>query len=461
MVKHFSVLAALCLSLGSPLAAQTSAGDAMTPQQFFDVGVTFLHAGRPQDAARVADGLLARDAEDVSALILRTEAAINMHDFAAAVRFGRYAYRKAKINNQKFAAARLVALAHSQSNNDTLAQLWLRRARQYAPDATAAASIAHDYQFLRARNPWSTQLRFGITPSTNINNGSANASTQLFGLPVEFQLDGEARALSGLQISGGFDTRYRLSQSQDAITFLTLSADMRTYVMSKAAKAQAPNAKGSDFGYASLQYGVDHRRILSEGANPTDFQLIFGQTWSNGDDWKRIIADSYFAQTGISHSWSIGENDLINAGLSLRKDIYTNADPSVRTVGISTKWTHEFGNYDQLSFGIGIAKKTSAGPEKDYTSVSYATNYDFAKPIMGMRFGFGANYAERNYDTSSYAPGPRKDRSYGVTMSMELTKVEYYGFRPVINIELSRNDSSINLFDRDYSNLGFDLRSSF
>lgn len=460
MFNRFSILAALCLSLGTPLAAQTPTGDAMTPQQFFDVGATFLRAGQPQDAARIADSLLARKADDVSALILRTEAAIALRDYAAAVQFGRTAYNNAT-NNRKFAAARLVALAHAQSKNDTLAQLWLRRARQFAPDAQTAQGIAKDYQFLRKRNPWSTQLRFGITPSTNINNGSANTTTQLFGLPFEFQLDGEARALSGLQISGGFDTRYRLSQSRNAITFLTLSADMRTYVMSSAAKEQAPDAKGSDFGDASLRFGINHKRILSEGAMPTDFHLLFGQTWFNGDDMKNIIADSQFAQTGFSQSWAIGENDLISAGLTLRKDIYTDGDPAAQTVGISTRWAHKFDNKDRFAFGLQAANKTSDDPEKDYTSVSYTTNYDIAKPIYGMRFGFGANYATRDYDASTYAPGPREDRTYGLTMSVEMTKVEFYGFRPVINMEVSRNESSINLFDRDYSNLGFDLRSSF
>lgn len=433
----------------------------MTPQQFFDVGVTFLRAGQAQDAVKVADSLLARDAEDVSALILRTEAAIAMRDYAAAVKFGRQAYRNASNSNRKFAAARLVALAHSQSKNDTLAQLWLRRARQFSPDAQTAQGIAKDYQFLRKRNPWSTQLRFGITPSTNINNGSANETTQLFGLPFEFQLDGEARALSGLQISGGFDTRYRLSQSNDAITFLTLSADMRTYVMSSAAKEQAPDAKGNDFGDANLSFGINHKRILSEGANPTDFLLQFGQAWFNGDDFNDILADSRFAQVGAAHSWNVGEDDLITATLSLRKDVYTDGDPDAQSVAFSTRWTHQRDNDDRVSLRINAVEKKSENPENDYTSMSYSALYDIAKPIYGMRFGFGANYATRDYDASSYAPGPREDRTYGLTMSMELTKVEFYGFRPVINMEVSRNENSINLFDRDYSNLGFDLRSSF
>ena len=112
MFNRFSILAALCLSLGTPLAAETPTGDAMTPQQFFDVGATFLRAGQPQDAARIADSLLARKADDVSALILRTEAAIALRDYAAAVQFGRTAYNNAT-NNRKFAAARLVALAHA------------------------------------------------------------------------------------------------------------------------------------------------------------------------------------------------------------------------------------------------------------------------------------------------------------------------------------------------------------
>ena len=479
MIFKVSSLAAFCLLFAQPLAAQPT-GDALTPQQFFDVGVTMMRAGRPQDAANVADALLARAPNDPSALILRAEAAINLRDYASAVEFARAAYRATENKNQKFAAARLVALAHSQSENDTLAQLWLRRARQYAPDATAARSIAEDYQFLRDRNPWSMQLRFGATPSSNINNGSAKSSSFLYGLPFELQLGGSARALSGIEISGGFDTRYRLSQSNNAITFLTASADARSYVLSQTAQDYlqdeydeavvqcavksdpaacianiSPIETGSDFADSSIGFGLHHRRILTEGGRPTDFHLDFNQMWYSGDAYSRSL------RAQVSHSWQIAESDYLLGLVSAERITFAEDRDEINGTRILARWTHQFENNNSFSFGVDVNKRQSVDDSSAYDAVTYSADYNIAKPLYGMRFGFGVNYEERDYAYFGLAAGARNDRAIGADLSVELTEVEFYGFRPVARLSARRNESSLNLFDRDYTNLGFDLRSSF
>ncbi len=467
------------MSFAQPLAAQT-AGDALTPQQFFDVGVTMMREGRPQDAANVADALLVRNPDDASALILRAEAAMNLRDFASAVEFAGAAYRATDNKNQKFAAARLVALAHAESENDTLAQLWLRRARQFAHDATAARSIAGDYQFLRDRNPWSMQLRFGVSPSSNVNNGSAKSSSFLYGLPFELQLGGSARALSGVEISGGFDTRYRLSQSNKAITFLTASADTRNYVLSGSARdylqseidstvagcAIKPDPEaciadidsietGSDFADSSIGFGINHRRILTEGGRPTDFSLRFGQVWYAGVAYSRSI------EAQVSHGWKIGESDYLLGLVSAQRVTFAEDRDEIDGTRILGRWTHQFENNNAFSFGVDVNNRRSVDDNSAYDAVTYSADYDIAKPLYGMRFGFGVNYEVRDYDYFSLAAGSRNDTAIGADMTVELTEVEFYGFRPVARLSARRNESSLNLFDRDTTNLGFDMRSSF
>lgn len=100
-------------------------------------------------------------------------------------------------------------------------------------------------------------------------------------------------------------------------------------------------------------------------------------------------------------------------------------------------------------------------PDSDYSAVKLSGNYYVAKPIAGMRFGFGLDAEQRKFDASIYNPGPREDRSATARLSVEFSQVEFYGFRPVMNIEATRNLSTFDLFDRDYSSIGFDLRSSF
>ena len=149
-----------------------------------------LGDGKAADASRVANQLLKRDPNDVFALILAAESAIAQSNFAKGIKYARMAYFQSDRPNDKFGAARLAALANSQMGRDTFALLWLRRARQFSPDAPTAEQVADDYRFLRDRNPWSTSLRFGATPSTNINNGSANETVTLFDIPG-FDLSGD------------------------------------------------------------------------------------------------------------------------------------------------------------------------------------------------------------------------------------------------------------------------------
>uniref|UniRef100_UPI00404792A9 hypothetical protein n=2 Tax=Yoonia sp. TaxID=2212373 RepID=UPI00404792A9 len=483
MLNRLSFLLVGCLSLAQPLAAQGVSGDAMTPQQFFDLGVTLLREGQAQDAANVADALLMRAPDDAFALILRAEAAIELGDFADAVTFARSAYTVTALKNQKFAAARLAALAQSQLQNDTRAQIWLRRARQFAPDTQTARAVADDYQFLRRRNPWSTQLRFGITPSSNINNGSANATSPLFSPFLVFGLDRNARSLSGYAFSGGIQTSYRLRETRTALTRATFEIDAQTYALSNTSRsdlraeydasvalcrarpdlalqetclaAVTPVSAGSDFSDATLSFGINHRQILTAGAQPTDFGIKVGKSWFSGEE------SSYFVDASISHAWQIDDRNSISAMIRGQKRSFYAQTPDVDTTEISARWSRVRANNDRFQLGISLRESRSDTPDADYTSVIYSAGYDFSKPLYGLRFGIDANFEQREIDYSFFAGGPREDRTLGLKMSVAFAEIEFYGFRPVLNIDLRRNESTLDLFDRDYRSVGFDLQSSF
>lgn len=456
-MNTFCISGLLFLLVAHPLAAQTQ-GDALSRETFFDLGVTLLGDNRAQDAANVADTLIATRSDDASALILRAEAAIVLGDFSGATRFAARAYRHATSNAQKFGAAHLVALAHAKLKQDTRAQLWLRRARQVVPDQKTANAIAKDYQFLRRRNPWASTLRLGLAPSSNINNGSARQSSQLLGLPIEFNLDGEARALSGSQISGGFDVEYRINATRTSASFATFSADYRTYFLSKSAQKQAPDAAGSDFADAQLSFGVTHKQILTEGGEPTDFTVKAGQVWYGGDPYSRYI------EARIGHTWALGDKDNLSLSVSRQARLTSlDNDPVLSQIdGLSIRWFHMLSNRDRFSLGASLNNSTSDDIDSTYDSMSYSFTYDPFEPVFGMRLGFGVDTETRNFASFGLAGGaPREDKSIGLNMSVNFSKVEYYGFQPVINFSARRNDSTLDLFDRDYASVGFDLRSSF
>lgn len=381
MLKSFLVSAVICMPCA--LVAQTQ-GDPLSRATFFDLGVTLLRENQSQDAANIADVLLATQPNDANALVLRAEAAIGLGDFEGGARFAAQAYRFATSDAQKFGAAQLVALSHAQLKQDTRAQMWLRRARQYAPNKAAADGIAKDYQFLRNRNPWASSLRFGLTPSSNVNNGSAKSSSQLLGLPFEFNLDGEARALSGWQISGGFDLEYRVSTTDASATFATLSADYRTYLLSKAAQIQAPNAIGSNFADGSLSFGITHKQIMIEGSKPTEFSLKAGQVWFGG------TPNSEFLDARILQTWDIGKRDALNVSVSRQSRLSSvENNPVLSQIdGLSARWFHALANNDRLVLGATFNKSTSEDSDSVFETKGYSASYSLSRPIYGLALGF-------------------------------------------------------------------------
>lgn len=423
-----------------------------------------LADGQFSAAREIALGAVRVEPNNPIFLIALARAQIALNQFDAAIVTGKAAWKNATSDNIRFGAADTVSKAHYAANNLTRAQFWLRRAREYAPTETISQRIGEDYQNLRNRNPWSTTLRFGVTPSSNVNNGSARSTTQLFGLPFDFELSGDARALSGLEVSAGFDTRYRIDADKVSATYLTASLDYQTYFLSKSAQEQAPEASGSDYADGSLSFGINHIRVLSEGLRPTSFTLKAGQTWFGEDaDYRFFHTNTRFVDANINHSWDINDRNSFALSLSHQTRLnLTGAEPlRTRVNGVAGRWTQSRASGNRFSFGVDVRRSKSKAPDSDYLSVTYGANYDIAKPFNGMQLGFGIESETRDFDASVYAPGPREDKLIGLNVSATFTNVEYYGFQPVVTVEARRNDSSVDLFDRDYVNVGFDLRSAF
>ena len=134
----------------------------------------------------------------------------------------------------------------------------------------------------------------------------------------------------------------------------------------------------------------------------------------------------------------------------------------VTTVSLNTRWRRNLQNSDTLSFGINVGRAKSIALDSDYTSIKYSANYSFSESFAGMRFGFGIDAETRDFVATRFLRSePRADKSIALNMSVEFADWEFYGFRPVLNAQIKRDQSNVDLFDRDYSSLGFDLRSSF
>ena len=453
--KRLPIAAMVAVLWAAPVASQQTEFGVAQVQQ---IAIAALRDGNPVIAAEAANALIRRNSSDAGALLLRTEAALLAGDYEGAVRFGSRAYWHAENGNRRFSAARLVALAHAEQSNDSRSQIWLRLARQDAPNDEASEAVARDFRFLRARNPLSVNLRFGITPSTNVNNGSSSETTDLFDLGLPFVLSPDARSLSGWEVSGNVDLRYRLHTNDTSATFLDFGLSGRTYWLTENARDQVAglDIDGGDFSNATLSFGVTHRFVLTPDSRPTSVSLSFGQSWYGGDENARF----YTAQA--SHSWKLSDVDTLSlSGFAQQQDSLTGGE-TIKTYSTQTAWTRDLGDYGDLTLSLASRASQSANSDQAFDSTRYGIGYAFPEPIFGVQFGVNYSYEERAFAEHSLAPvNARDDRIDSVTVRAVFTDVEFFGFQPVVTFEKTVQDSTIDLFDRDFSNFGFDITSSF
>ena len=273
--------AALCVVLCISGTGQARA-ETLKAADFRTKAVEVLAAGDTHTALAMAEALLARNPQDFDAHLLRARAARELGQTADALSASETAWGLAATDLERHAAALVRTQVLFSVDRHTAAQLWLRRAVQYAPDPASRARAIRDFRYVRARNPVSVDLRFGLTPRSNINNGSVHSSARLFDLPFEFQLSGTAQALSSLETSAGASLRYRISEAPTHATDLRVSLDSRSYTFSKEARALAPAARGSDYGQINLSAGLLHRWSDPTGRREWLVGADLGRLWYGG-----------------------------------------------------------------------------------------------------------------------------------------------------------------------------------
>lgn len=437
----------------------------LSPDQVRGLAAQALANNDPQAAAFATDALLRQFPDDPVALNLRAQASLMMRDYAGAAAIGQRAFLNSNSDGQRYGAARLTAFAHAEQQQDSRAQLWLRAARQFAPTEAEAEAVARDYQAVSRRNPLSINLRFGITPSTNINSGSSNSETNLFdfrdqnGNPILFDLSEDAQALSGWEYAASASLRYRVRTDQTSATFLDFGISGQTYSLTESSQERAnsgnASVKGSDFSNATLNFGVSHRFILAPDANVTDVSLSFAKSWFGGDPSRLFLTAS------ASHSFSITDTSQFTvSGYGQRQERISNGD-EVAVLDISSTYSTAIQNIGSVSFGIGLRDSAAEDDDEDFEAIRYQIGFSPAADFNGVNFGFNLSYEEREFDFVRLVGGPRSDTITTLGMRAVFSDVEYFGFRPVLTAETTRQESNSGLFDRDYSEFGFDIVSSF
>jgi hypothetical protein len=450
----FAKLGLVCLALlwGETAQAETLT---LTPDQVQLAAVTAIEQNQPRIALELSNALLQRDSTDFFALLINSRAARNLGLVDQAKASALAAWRLARTPDQKFQSSLLMAQALSSAGARTRAQLWLRRAVQHAPSEQARQLAIRDFAYVRSRNPWSTSLSFNISPTSNVNNGSANSTTRLFDLPFEFKLSGDAQALSGTEISAGISTTYKFAASAAGQTAVNLRYFSRSYVLSSDAMAKAPMAKGSDYAFSTASVSLSRRIFGSAPTSPVDLSIGFGQNWYGGSLY------THFIQGRATKSLALAPNQSLSFTLAADKQISDRNQPDVHSVSAGTSYTRRFQNGGQLQIGLDATKSTSKAENNDFTLRRISAAYQLPKPVLSAHIVLSAAYQTRDFPLSAYSSAGRQDETVEGGVTLVFDKVDYYGFSPTVTLNASSNRSNIGLYETGEYGVRVGFQSAF
>ena len=447
---------------GAALQAKPVELDATALRQLANLAV---QQGFADQALRYTDALLFRDNFDTTALIIRAQALRALGRAPEAVQVARTAWRIAKARGAKaepaqFGAAMAMAQAQSTLGRRTVAQLWLRRAAQHAPNPEAYAIARRDFGYVQSRNPWRLQFDFSGSPSSNVNNGSRQSRLSLIGVPVWLEIPAESQALSGLQYGVAGSATLRFSPTgPNRQTEAKLGLAIQNVALSAASQAAAPLANSGDYAFGLIEAGLSHHRSLgAEGRTQLALTATLGHNWYGGNDLSDYVRLSMGLDQRLNDTAALSFGVTVdhNSRLDSPKQ---SSDRLGATIGYSLMMGT--GHKDRLSLEVEAAGTTSESAEVRSQSLGLNIGWKKAEAVAGIALSGGLSMESQIFADSRYVLGGRQDLKVAANLTLTFQNVEYMGFSPVLQVQASRNQSNSALHDSQNLGLTLGISSSF
>ncbi|MAM00341.1 MAG: hypothetical protein CL583_18025 [Alteromonadaceae bacterium] len=457
------LIACLTLTLGLAFTANASCAQAVLDANAMRAAAgESLKVGKPEQAEAIASALLARDAQDLNALLLHSRALRDLGRLKEARQEARKAWDLSKSDSDKYASALITAQVLSSEGKRTRAQFWLRRAGEHAPTSLLEARAKRDFNYVKQRNPWHTQLSFVLAPNSNVNNGSASdrsylnydLSKVIFGAPVEYELTGSSRALSGLEYGASISSRYRFAQTATTAHDLNVGASYRSFVLSNSASRTAPDASGSDFAFGTASLGYGYRRINFDRKGEFFVDVEAAQSWYGGNRY------ASYKRVSVAQSVNVSRDRRFRFAAELERQHGQTAS-DVETAALSASVTQRLASGNVTFFALKGTATQSPNSDTEYNGLELRGGLLLARPVMGSELRFGLGVAVRDFDVSRHVAGRRRDLKAFADMTAVFKDIDYYGFNPSATFTASSNSSDVDLFDVNRVGLSLGFQSSF
>ncbi len=458
-LARIAIMAAMLLGLadnkghaeGAELGQRTRA---LSPDGLRQVAMMALEAGKPAIARDAAQALLARDPQDLRAALILSQAQRDLGAYGAAVRTARRVWQQADDDGLKMGAAFAAAQAQSSAGHRTIAQFWLRRAVQVAPTPRARATAIRDFQYVRARNPWSLTLDVGVTPSSNINGGTDVDKIWVYGLP--FTLSGDTQALSGYETHAALSAQRTVAESKDHLYRLGMNLVGKTYQLSSEARDQAPTARGSDYAFWASEVFLNGRIRAGRGTDEWDLRFVLGHNDYGG------AALSNYGSLGVGRGFDFGKDRSLHLGGYIERQWRLDSDDRSAVLRFANgAWSQKMGpGTASLSLTFGDVDSDARDVKHIRKGVTLA--YDFQKPILGAGLGVSLGYERRDYGrVSSLLGEDRTDKTLAVGVEALLRDRQFMGFAPELDLSYKNTDSNWALGSSNNLSLSLRIKSTF
>lgn len=462
-VRRGLLVAFLGFSAAPLVYGQTAPQDnnvTLTIPQSRQVALNALRLQQPQLALHIAGGLLQRDARDSFAHFTIARASQQLAKPNKARRAAHRAFRFSKTPVDKYASSQLAARLAYEAKHYTLAQYWLRRSVNFVQTPQHRKQIANDFKRLRSENPWNTQLRFSIAPSSNVNAGSNTNLATIDGVPLVGVLSRSAQALAGTVAVGDISTTYRFSANAKHAAYLTGRIYTRQVKLTSAAARSVPTLRSKDFSATTVETGLKYVFRPGKGDGLSTLRATIGKNWYGGD------AYSTFSRLGYEHSFRVAKRlNLTFSGSYERRNYESNSLSPTSVAKVGGRIGYRFEGGDFIQFGVLTNKIDSGTPNTTSASATTYVSYQMGEPVgpATLAFGVGATYQ----DFPSYsvgfivAPGGRQDAIVFANVDATFYALDYAGFVPKVTLRAQKNSSNISRFDTTQLSVSIGIQSSF
>ncbi len=462
-LRLWAWVGALALALGCPAGTVRAEVLELTPDEALMTARAAYLAGEVAAARHIARALAEAQPDNPWVHLVLSASEVRLGRPEAGLKAGRLAWRLTVPGKNtrplRYEIARNTAKAALESGRPMLAQYWLRRSLDVAPDAAAFSASGRDLEVVRARTPLRLSFEMEAGPSDNLNGG-ADSSVFRIGDHVLGTLSNGAEAVSGSRASLAIRAERALPGSDRAQTVLTFSGETLRNHIDAASRAKAGRMTSRDLDSSSLSFGLRRDMRLGEKGLPLSLSVEVAQHWAGGPVLGPSLA---FAAQGAV--WQ-GRAATVWLGGSVER-AWDGANPAGQDhYALNLVGERAFGQTRaSVALTLESARSDHANTTYDAARLSVQLAPDWK--IGGASVSLGANLGMRDYDEFTLiggavaVTGGRQDQSVGLSMDLSFDNLGVMGFAPVLSLRHGQTQSNVSRYETGTSGVSLGISSVF